>query len=102
MRIKATDSTLLIIDIQERLFPVILESEAMAEHTAWLQQVAQRVGVPVLLTEQYSKGLGRTIAALRDGVDEAAILEKLHFSAASDGELFQRPGGERRQFVVCG
>jgi len=51
MRIKATDSTLLIIDIQERLFPVILDNETMAEHTAWLQQVAQRVGVPVLLTE---------------------------------------------------
>ena len=30
----------------------------MTEHTAWLQQVAKRVGVPVLLTEQYSKGLG--------------------------------------------
>ena len=52
MRIKATDSTLLIVDIQERLFPVILDAAAMAEHTAWLQQVAKRVGVPVLLTEQ--------------------------------------------------
>ena len=102
MRINATDSTLLIVDIQERLFPVILDNDAMAEHTAWLQQVAQRVGVPVLLTEQYSKGLGRTIAPLRDGVDEAAIVEKLHFSAAGDGTLFQRPGGERRQFVICG
>ncbi len=102
MRIKATDSTLLIIDIQERLFPVILDNAAMAEHTAWLQQVAQRVGVPVLLTEQYSKGLGPTITELRDGVDESAILEKLHFSAAGDGELFQRAGGERRQFVICG
>lgn len=102
MRIKATDSTLLIVDIQERLFPVILDAAAMAEHTAWLQQVAKRVGVPVLLTEQYSKGLGQTIATLRDGVEDSAILEKLDFSAAGDGELFKRPGGERRQFVVCG
>ena len=102
MRIKATDSTLLIVEIQERLFPVILDAAAMAEHTAWLQQVAKRVGVPVLLTEQYSKGLGPTIAALRNGVDEAAIVEKLHFSAAGDGELFQRAGGERQQFVICG
>src|SRR3546814_13996279 len=30
------------------------------------------------------------------------MVEKLHFSAAGDGELFQRPGGERRQFVICG
>ena len=40
--------------------------------------------------------------ALRDGVEDSAILEKLDFSAAGDGELFKRPGGERRQFVVCG
>ena len=59
MRIKATDSTLLIVDIQERLFPVILDAAAMAEHTAWLQQVAKRVGVPVLLTEQYSRASAR-------------------------------------------
>lgn len=102
MRIKASESTLLIIDIQERLFPVILDHEAMAEHTLWLQQIAQRVGVPALLTEQYSKGLGPTIATLREGVDATAIIEKLHFSAASEPELFKRPGGERRQFVVCG
>ena len=67
MLINVQDSTLVIIDIQERLFPSIEGHTALAEHSAWLIQVAQRVGVPVLITEQYSKGLGPTIAALRDG-----------------------------------
>lgn len=102
MLIRAQDSTLLIIDIQERLFPAIDGNTALAEHSAWLMQVAERVGIPVLLTEQYSKGLGPTVASLRDGVAEEAIIEKLHFSAARDGELFKRPGGERKQFVICG
>lgn len=102
MLIRAQDSTLLIIDIQERLFPAIDGNTALAEHSAWLMQVAERIGVPVLLTEQYSKGLGPTVAALRDGVAEEAIIENLHFSAARDGELFKRPGGERKQFVICG
>ena len=102
MLIRAQDSTLLIIDIQERLFPAIDGNTALAEHSAWLMQVAERIGVPVLLTEQYSKGLGPTVAALRDGVAEEAIIEKLHFSAARDGELFKRHGGERKQFVICG
>lgn len=102
MRIKAETSTLLIIDIQTRLFPVIDDCQALADNTLWLQQVAQRIGVPVLLTEQYSKGLGQTIPALRAGHESAAIIEKLHFSAVSEGELFTRPGGERPQFVVCG
>ena len=73
----------------------------MAEHTAWLQQVAKRVGVPVLLTEQYSKGLGRPSPRCATAW-KTARSSKLDFSAAGDGELFKRPGGERRQFVVCG
>jgi nicotinamidase-related amidase len=102
MRIKAETSTLLIIDIQTRLFPVIDDCQALADNALWLKQVARRIGVPVLLTEQYSKGLGQTIPALRDGHEPATIIEKLHFSAVSEGELFKRPGGERPQFVVCG
>lgn len=102
MRIRATQSTLLIIDIQERLLPAILEGASMIEHTAWLQQIAGRVGVPTLITEQYSKGLGPTVPVLREGVEANLILEKMDFSSAADGELFKRPGGERPQFVVCG
>lgn len=102
MRIKAETSTLLIIDIQARLFPVIDDCQALADNALWLQQVARRIGVPVLLTEQYSKGLGQTIPILRAGHEPAAIIEKLHFSAVSEGELFRRAGGERLQFVVCG
>lgn len=102
MRIRATQSTLLIIDIQERLLPAILEADRMVENTAWLQQIARRVGVPTLLTEQYTKGLGLTVATLREGVEEQAILEKIEFSSAADGELFKRTGGDRAQFVICG
>ncbi|MHA6494232.1 hydrolase [Pseudomonas borbori] len=101
-RISATASTLLIIDIQTRLFPVIANSQALADNSLWLQQVARRLAVPVLLTEQYSQGLGQTIASLREGHAPSAIIEKLHFSAVSEGELLNRPGGEREQFVVCG
>lgn len=102
MRITAHDSCLLLIDIQERLFPALQDGAALAANALWLQQVAQRIDVPVLLTEQYSKGLGPTIASLRAGHAPAAIVEKLHFSAVGEGELLQRPGGERMQFVVCG
>jgi nicotinamidase-related amidase len=102
MRIHAHDSCLLLIDIQERLLPALQDGTDLAANALWLQQVAQRIGVPVLLTEQYSKGLGQTLPALRDGHAAAAIIEKLHFSAVGEGELLRRPGGDRRQFVVCG
>lgn len=102
MRIKASQSTLLIIDVQERLLPAILDGESVIENTSWLQRIARRMNVPTLITEQYSKGLGPTVPVLREGVEADAILEKMDFSSAADGELFKRPGGDRQQFVVCG
>lgn len=102
MRIGANDSCLLVIDIQERLFPALQDGVALAANALWLQQVAQRIDVPVLLTEQYSKGLGQTLPSLRDGHHPSSIIEKLQFSAVGEGELTRRPGGDRPQFVVCG
>lgn len=102
MLLHAPISTLLLIDIQERLFPAIHDAEALLQHSAWLLAVAQRLGVPVLATEQYSKGLGPTLAQLREHLPAAAILEKIAFSAVADPGLLQLPGGQRRQFVVCG
>ncbi|SDI91369.1 Nicotinamidase-related amidase [Pseudomonas delhiensis] len=102
MLLHAPTSTLLIIDIQERLFPAIHDAEAVLQHSAWLLAVARRLGVPALATEQYSKGLGQTLAQLREQLPAEAILEKIAFSAVADPGLLQLPGGERRQFVVCG
>ncbi len=102
MLIQARTSTLLIIDIQERLFPAIHANASVLEHSAWLLGIARRLGVPVLATEQYPKGLGPTLPALRDELDEGELLEKVAFSAVNDPGLLQMPGGDRRQFVVCG
>lgn len=102
MLIRAATSTLLVVDIQERLLPAIDDGPALVEYSQWLLRVARALDVPVLASEQYSKGLGPTVAALRDELDATQILEKLDFSAAADGALLRAPGGDRRQFVVCG
>ena len=85
MLIRAATSTLLVVDIQERLLPAIDDGPALVEYSQWLLRVARALDVPVLASEQYSKGLGPTVAALRDELDATQILEKLDFSAAADG-----------------
>lgn len=102
MLIDPKHSALLIIDIQERLFPAIHEGMVLLDHADWLLQVAQCLGVPVIATEQYPKGLGPTLARLRERLTPSALVEKIHFSAAAEPGLFAAPGGERRQFVVIG
>lgn len=101
MRMNASESALLLIDVQERLYPAIEGNEALLGHCRWLAEVATRLAVPILLTEQYPKGLGPTLPALRGACPGATVIEKLHFSAVSEGRLIPAAGG-RRQFVVGG
>ncbi len=102
MLMRAKDSTLLVIDLQERLLPAIDGGAAVIEQAAWLVQVAQHLQVPVIATEQYPKGLGATEAGLRALLPHAGLREKIHFSATAGVGLSDLPGGERRQFIVCG
>lgn len=102
MLMRASESTLLLIDLQERLMPAIDGAEAVAGHAAWLVRLAQRLRVPVIATEQYPRGLGPTVAPLRELLAAGSVREKIHFSASAGAGLFDLPGGERRQFVVAG
>lgn len=100
MLMRADRSILLIIDIQERLCPALHDAEALVENSGWLIQVARKLGVPVRVSEQYPKGLGPTVAALRPLLEGVTPVEKLRFSTAREAGLL--PGGERPQVVVCG
>jgi nicotinamidase-related amidase len=102
MRIKACESVLLVVDIQERLLPAIDGGEAVLANAGWLADAATLIGVPTIVSEQYPRGIGPTEADLRRRLAGAAIVEKIHFSAVSEGRLFAAPGGDRRQWVVAG
>lgn len=102
MLLRAEQSTLLLIDIQEKLLPAIADGEAIAHHSAWLLQLAHKMQVPVIATEQYPRGLGPTIAELRTQLATGKVLEKLFFSAVADGALLQSADSHRSQWVVAG
>ncbi|MBO9354110.1 isochorismatase family protein [Bordetella petrii] len=82
MLLQAADSTLLIVDMQERLMPAIAQGAQLAETACKLAQGARLLGVPVVATEQNRAGLGPTIAPLRDSVQ--AVFQKRHFSAVRE------------------
>jgi nicotinamidase-related amidase len=102
MLIRAEKSTLLLIDLQQKLHPAIHQNEQVLAHSLWLTRLAQRLGVPVICTEQYPRGLGGTLPELRALLPDAALREKVHFSAVAEGNLFDAEGGARGQFVVAG
>ena len=102
MLISADRSVLLLVDLQERLYPAIHDGALVLEHNLWLTRVAQRLAVPVICTEQYPQGLGATLPVLRELLPDSAMVEKIHFSAVPEGGIFSAPGGKRAQFIVTG
>lgn len=78
--ITAGDSTLLVIDLQERLMPAIAGGDAVLENAGRLVQAAGRLGIEVTATEQNPAGLGPTVGAIGDLLPEPA-LAKTAFAA---------------------
>ncbi|KTC97950.1 hydrolase [Legionella erythra] len=78
MLLKKEDSCLLLIDVQEKLAPFVLESEKMIARCQWLMKLAKELAVPIITSEQYPQGLGNTVKPLQSG-DKP--LPKVHFSS---------------------
>ena len=105
MLLSADRSQLLVVDIQERLVPALAEGERVVRHARLLATAARRLGVPITVTEQYPKGLGATVAPVREAVgNAAATFPKTAFSALKDQAVREHlaRAGDRRQLVVAG
>jgi nicotinamidase-related amidase len=98
-------SVLLVVDLQEKLTPVIAGGTHVIESSCFLIQVARVMEVPTLISEQYPTGLGPTVPPLLDVADDARMFEKLRFSAAA-GFMHQVRGDtrlqSRRQIILAG
>jgi nicotinamidase-related amidase len=97
-------AALLIIDVQEAFRTIIPEAEALAHRIARLARGMQILGIPVLVTEQYPRGLGTTVHEISEALAPGTfVAEKTAFSscgAASFAEHLDNLG--RDQVVVCG
>ena len=104
MKLSRSESQLLVIDIQERLAPVMTSGAAAVEQAQKLLRCASRLGVPVTITEQYRKGIGPTLAGVLEAAGaDAVIFEKMAFSALGEEAIATHlRASERKQVVVLG
>ncbi len=103
MLLEQTESSLLVVDVQERLLPAMATPNEIMAPIQLLLRAAATLGVPVLASEQYPQGLGRTVPPIRDLISKNQIVEKIEFSCAANPNLRRRLldfGGE--QLVLCG
>lgn len=106
MRIFAEDTLCIVIDVQEKLIPVIHEKEQIIKATQTFLSCLKELNVPILVTEQYSKGLGKTIPELSQILEESnsvQIMEKITFSAYGTEEIKAAiKAFNKKNVLICG
>jgi nicotinamidase-related amidase len=94
---------LIVVDIQERFRSVMPEFDELVDVSSRLVKTFQALELPVLVTEQYPKGLGRTVEELRSVLGDGEPFTKTCFSSCGNDEVSARLIDLRtRQVVVCG
>ena len=83
-KVNRDEAMLLLIDVQERLLPVMSEAAALEAKLGTLIQGCTLFDVPTLVTQQYTKGLGPTVPSLQNVLGDAEVVEKHTFSACGE------------------
>ncbi len=104
LQLDRAKTAIVVIDIQSRLTPAMPQDTLarVVKYTRALIGTAKELGMPVLATEQYPKGLGELIPEVREVLPSPPLV-KMHFSCGADpafAAALEKTG--RRQIVVCG
>lgn len=106
MQIRREGTALLVVDVQERLFPAMDADhrEEVMRNIKVLATAARRLALPVIVTEQYPKGLGHTLPELREtlGVGVEPIPKVAFSCAAAEGVRARLRAAGIRQIVLAG
>lgn len=103
MLISQTHSSLLVVDIQERLAPAIWERDRLIVNAGILMRAAEDLSVPVLLSEQYPQGLGGSVEQIAALAPPDSVISKIQFSCMGNTEFASRfESLQRSQAVVVG
>jgi nicotinamidase-related amidase len=100
MKLKAKDTFLLIVDVQERLARVMERREQVEGSINVLIKLANLMDMPIVLTQQYTKGLGPTVEALADNLKGTEPVEKIDFSCCQEDNFIKAINAAGRKNVI--
>lgn len=97
------NTALLVIDVQERLMPVIHEKELIFENVNKLIRGADVLGIEIITTEQYPKGLGNTCNEIQLPAENPIVIEKMCFSCMLNDEVNEQLKLTNvKDVIICG
>ena len=103
MRITKENTTGLIIDIQEKLFPVMWDKERLLKNCQILIEGLNTLSIPVIVTQQYTKGLGDTVGEIKSSVTDFRYIEKREFSCCDEPTVKETLNKlKAKNVIICG
>ena len=103
MLLDAEESCVLLVDVQEKLTPLVHEAEQLIANCRWVLQLASELKLPILVSEQYPQGLGATLASLREVCASAQFMQKTTFSCIADETCTNLiEASNREQIILIG
>ena len=100
MLMSRNDTALLVVDLQEKLVPHVLDHQRLVWNVRRLLDGANLLGVDIRVTEQYPKGLGHTIESLSKHITTPQ--EKVTFSCRGCEGLFGQMGDQVGKVLLAG
>ena len=101
----AAQCALIVVDIQEKLLPPIFNKDTMVKNSQLLIRLAKILDIPVMVTTQYTKGLGPTVTEIASLLPDVLSIDKLEFGCFGSGvfrsKLKSLPGN-RNTVLICG
>ena len=103
--LEAEQCALIVIDIQEKLLPPIFQKEQLLRNSKLLIRAAGALKIPAIMSTQYAKGLGDTVAEIAALLPETDAIDKDQFSCFGSDvfcTLLKRLAGKRNTLLLCG
>ena len=102
-RITKNMAVLVVVDFQERIVPAMREGASAVAEAAKLIKGFEAIGCPVLVTQQYTKGLGESAPEIREAFGSFSHIEKSSFSVMGEPAFVDALAGlGRKTVVLCG
>lgn len=101
--LKRENTALLVIDVQEKLMPVIHEQALIFENVNKLIRGAEILDLEIIITEQYPKGLGNTCKEIQLPTENPIVIEKMCFSCMLNDEVNEQLKLTNvKDVIICG
>lgn len=103
MRILPEETQCMLIDLQERLLPAMSGKEACEDRAVMLAKGMKILDIPMIITQQYTKGLGKSVPSIYEAAGTEEYFDKRTFSCTKDEDIMKAiSDSDRQNVIVCG